>query len=194
MSRMEPRRCGDSRSDSRRQATNKSIIRIKEQELLRVDQTFTNKYIYVVRREDRINQYKFKCYYKRLALSDRHYYNVITQTQNTTHPACYFDCFQLLMGDCIDIMTKIAHEMYTTRCYSDTKIYRPYSMTMAMQDLQALQFGFRHLKLNYVIYVGQQIHNHKNRMEPTNMVTTDSFQPINEKTPSKRCNKINIQE
>ena len=194
MSRMEPRRCGDSRSDSRRQATNKSIIRIKEQESLRVDQTFTNKYIYVVRREDKINQYKFKCYYKRLALSDRHYYNVITQTQNTTHPACYFDCFQLLMGDCIDIMTKIAHEMYTTRCYSDTKIYRPYSMTMAMQDLQALQFGFRHLKLNYVIYVGQQIHNHKNRMEPTNMVTTDSLQPVNEKTPHKRCNKPSIYE
>ena len=191
---MEPRRCGDTRSDNRRQATNKSIIHIKEQESLRVDQTFTNKYIYVVRREDRINQYKFKCYYKRLALSDRYYYSVITQTQNIPHPVCYFDCFQLLMGDCLDIMTKVAHEMYTTKCYSDTKIYRPYSMTMAMQDLQALLFGLRHLKLNYVIYVGQQVHNHKNRLEPTNLITTDSLQPVNEKTPHKRCNKPSIYE
>ena len=60
--------------------------------------------------------------------------------------------------------------MYRSNCYSDSKVYKPYSLYLALQDMQAIRFALKNLDAGYIAYVGTHQHFHEERNMPTDFL------------------------
>ena len=142
---------------------------MKSQDRIKKYKKYVDKYIYIVLRSDRIDKNNFRKYCKRFILSDKNYQDIVFQTKSND-PYCKFECFQIIKGDCITYLSNIAYEMYRSNCYSDSKVYKPYSLYLALQDMQAIRFALKNLDAGYIAYVGTHQHFHEERNMPTDFL------------------------